>query len=159
MPNTDPAHRSIARASGFTLLELMIVLVIMAILVASAVAAYDFAVVKSRRSAAASCLMEAAQAMERRYTTCLAYNSAPNGGTPPVCAASNAAPTCSNINQLSGFYAAPSFFGAVAARSYTLQIVPGGVQAGKDTKCGTLRVSQAGTKTVTGSAANASECF
>lgn len=149
MRNFIPGHRSIARASGFTLLELMIVLVIMAILVASAVAAYDFAVVKSRRSAAASCLMEAAQAMERRYTTALAYN-VPN--TPP---------TCSNINQLSGFYNAPTFFGTVAARTYVLQIVPtvGGAQAAKDTKCGTLRVSQAGTKTKTGTAANASECF
>ncbi|MFT3898207.1 MAG: type IV pilin protein [Thermomonas sp.] len=148
------------RADGFTLLELMIVLVVMAILVASAVAAYDFAVVKSRRSAAASCLTEAAQAMERRYTTCLAYNSAPNAAIPPVCAASNAPPSCGNATQLSRFYAAPSFFAGPAARTYTLQIVPVGPQLAKDKKCGTLRVDQAGTKSVTGTAlAKPSECF
>lgn len=149
------------RAPGFTLLELMIVLVIMAILVASAVAAYTFAVVKSRRSAAASCLMESAQAMERRYTTCLAYNSAPNTATPPVCVASgNTPPTCGNINQISAFYRLAQFTGpTLAARSFTLTIVPQGVQATKDTKCGTLGINQQGNKTETGTASSASECF
>lgn len=151
------------RVQGFTLLELMIVLVVMAILVASAVAAYDFAVVKTRRSAAASCLMEAAQAMERRYTSCLTYTQMPNSATPPVCAApspATAAPTCGNMNQISAFYSIPPFTaGTLGTRTYTLTIVPQGVQATKDTKCGTLGINQAGTKTETGTASSASECF
>lgn len=160
MRNSVPVQRSSMRVAGFTLLELMIVIVVMSILVVSAVAAYDFAVVKTRRSAAASCLTEAAQAMERRYTTCLDYGKAPTG-TPPACpaVANNTVPTCSNINQISRFYNAPAFFGAVAARTYTLQIVPVGPQLAKDKKCGTLRVNQVGNKTITGTATNVSDCF
>ena len=159
MPNSVPVQRSSVRVAGFTLLELMIVLIVMAILVTSAVAAYDFAVVKSRRSAAASCLMEASQAMERRYTSCLTYLQAPNTATPPVCVANNAAPSCGNANQLSGFYNTPSFSGTPTARAYLLQIVPQGAQANKDKKCGTLRMNQAGTKTITGTATKVSDCF
>ncbi|HEU5008531.1 MAG TPA: prepilin-type N-terminal cleavage/methylation domain-containing protein, partial [Jatrophihabitantaceae bacterium] len=60
---TDRGH---ARPQGgFTLIELMVALAVAAVLTAMAIAAYDFANVKTRRGAAKGCLLEAAQAMER----------------------------------------------------------------------------------------------
>ena len=71
------------RASrGFTLIELMIVIAIVGILAVIAVSTYQDQIVKSRRAAAAACLQEGAQFMERYYTTNLTYVNA----TAPTCA-------------------------------------------------------------------------
>ena len=68
----------IGHSQGFTLIELMVVVAIVAILATIAVASYEYAVTKSRRSAAANCLQERAQFMERYYTTNLTYVGAPS---------------------------------------------------------------------------------
>ena len=63
------AYRNKKRSeAGFTLLELMIVVMIVAILAALAISGYDHATRKSRRAAAKGCLTEAAGALERYYT-------------------------------------------------------------------------------------------
>src|SRR3546814_1244043 len=71
-------------ASGFTLLELMITVAVVAILATIAYASYQDQIIKSRRAAGATCLQERAQFMERFYTTNLSYLSsagaAPNIG-------------------------------------------------------------------------------
>lgn len=124
--------------AGFTLLELMITVAVVAILSSIAYGSYRDQVMKSRRSAAAVCLMERAQFMERFYTTNMTYANAP---APAPCDAAVAA-----------HYGTPAFNGTPTARTYSLQIVPnaGGVQARQDTKCATLRINQAGTRSVTG---------
>lgn len=133
------------RQSGFTLLELMIVVAIVAILSTIAYASYQDQIVRSRRAAAAVCLQQAAQFVERFYSTNMTYAGAPN---PPVCDADVAA-----------HYSAPTFTVAPTAKAFTLQIVPTGGQASRDTKCGTLSVNQAGVRDKSGSAAEASECW
>lgn len=124
-----------SRARGFTLIELMIVVAIVAILAASAVAGYQFAVTKTRRAAAKGCLTEAAQAMERWYTTHMTYA----GAAAPACAA-----------DVTTWYTV-GFSGTPGAATYTLQAVPQGGQAEADARCGTLSLDEQGRRGASGS--------
>ncbi|WP_025983623.1 type IV pilin protein, partial [Xanthomonas phaseoli] len=68
-------------SAGFTLIELMIVVAVIAVLAGIAMYNYQAAVVRAKRSAATSCLQSGAQYMERYYTTYMSYN---NASTPPA---------------------------------------------------------------------------
>ncbi len=64
---------------GFTLIELMIVVGIVAILAAIAYPSYQSQIRKTRRGDAQAVLMQAAQYMERRYTENGCYDKNPCG--------------------------------------------------------------------------------
>lgn len=115
-------------AQGFSLIELMIVVAIMAIIASIALPAYNEHVRTSRRAAGAACVTQAAQQMERFYTTNLTYTGAPL----PVCDPDTAE-----------FYAIQR--PVLTARTYTLSAVPEGRQNGD--RCGNLSVTQAGVRT------------
>lgn len=132
--------RPLARVSGFTLIELMITVAVVGILMAIAVASYDFAMVKARRGAAEGCLMEGAQYMERFYTTNFAYDKDKLGADVVL-------PSCST--DVNTYYTVQKR--SAAARVFVLEAIPRGSQATADTKCGTLTVNQAGQKTISGS--------
>jgi type IV pilus assembly protein PilE len=150
---------------GFTLIELMIVVAVVGILSALAYPTYQSHIQKTRRVAAAGCLTELAQWMERNYTTCLRYDVT---GTAPACATAvtNAQlPALNCRNELNNAYTfqfaavvAPATNPAQAA--YALQAAPGAIQAG-DTRCATLTLNQAGVKGATGtdSATAANSCW
>lgn len=129
---------------GFTLIELMITVAVLAILSTIAYASYQSFVLKSRRAAAATCLQERAQFMERYYTTHLTYATAPN---PPA--------QCDS--EVSPFYAV-SFAVDPTAKDYTLQAAPQGAQL-KDTKCGTLTLTAKGVRGTSVSGTSASDCW
>lgn len=134
------------KQSGFTLIELMVVVAIVAIIAAVAYPSYQNHVVKTRRAAATTCIQELASFMERFYTTNLRYDqTAGTGGT------AVALPNIDCRAQLAGFYTF-QFAATPTQRAYTLQAVPQGVQASKDAKCGTLSQTQAGARGASGSA-------
>lgn len=132
-----------AKSRGFTLIELMIVVAIIGVLAAIAFPAYQQHVVKTRRATAAACLIEMTQFMERHYSDMLSYV----GGDPTA-----AAVEMQCKDDLVGHYAfAP--VGAVTATGFVLGATPQGRQATLDTDCGSLRMDQKGSKTVTGTGA------
>ena len=62
------------RQAGYTMVELVIVVAIIAILSSLAYNSYQDSAIKSRRKAATACMMESAQFLERFYTTNLRYD-------------------------------------------------------------------------------------
>jgi type IV pilus assembly protein PilE len=129
---------------GFTLIELMIVVMILAVLAGIAYASYSNSVIASRRKAASACMLELAQHMERVYTTSLSY------------AGVTAAPALACRTELSAFYTI-SLNGTPTATTYALQAAPTSQQ--KDAKCGTLGLNQAGTKTISGTGGSVPSCW
>lgn len=115
-------------ASGFSLIEIMVVVAIIAIIASIALPSYREYVTKTRREAGRACLMEAVQQAERFYTTNLTYTGLPGAFN---CGAG-----------ASPFYTVTS--SNVAARAYTLSATPQGSHT--DTRCGTLTINQAGTR-------------
>lgn len=133
MARKSPPHR----AQGFTLIELMIVVAIIAILAAIAYGAYSNYVTSSRRAAAAACLSEAAQFMERYYTTNQTYEGA-------------ALPALTCTGELARFYTFAITAGSTAT-TFAVTAAPIGQQSARDNaKCGTLGLTHTGTRSATG---------
>ncbi|MFV3369284.1 type IV pilin protein [Pseudomonas sp. NY15435] len=123
------------RERGFTLIELMITVVIVAILAAIAFPSYQRYVLRSHRVEGQALLSEAAARQERYYSQNNAYAS--------TAAALN---MTSYVNGLQYYSLAIS---NVTATGYTLTATATGAQA-KDTQCSTLTLDQAGTRGNTG---------
>lgn len=126
-----------ASQRGFTLIELMVVVLVLSILAGLAFASYQNSVVESRRRVAAGCLLEASQFMERFYTTNLTYAGA-------------ALPALACRNDLAPFYTI-EINGTPTATAFAVRAVPVGQQLARDgAKCGTLGLTQTGAKSATG---------
>lgn len=118
---------------GFTLIELMIVVVIIGVLAAIAYPSYLNYLQKARRTDAQTALIELAEYMERFYTT----NGTYVGAALPF--------TASPKDDATKYYTLS--LSAQAANNYTLSGVPTGTQA--TDSCGTLTFSNTGAKTPT----------
>ena len=128
---------SSTKSTGFTLIELMIVVAIIAVLAAIAYPSYNNHVTKTRRAAAAACLLENQQLLERYFTTKLTY-------------VGSAVTQCANgldAHYQVAFSVPPT---QNTPRSYTITATPQGQQAARDTKCKALSLSNVGARTVSG---------
>lgn len=120
---------------GFTLIELMIVVTVVAILAAIAIPAYSDYVTRARRSDAQAALLEASQGLERCYSMYNRFDHADCPITVP-------------FSSPDGYY---SITGTIESNAYALTAAPtsGGPQA-DDTDCKTLTINQLNRRGATG---------
>ncbi|QBL10198.1 type IV pilin protein [Rheinheimera sp. D18] len=133
------------KQTGFSLVEVMIVVLIIGILASVAFPSYRDYVLTSNRTAAQACLMELSQVMERSYTQNMRYN--PNGFVLP------------NLQCRNDLAARYTFaLAAVAERTYRLSAAPTSIQSDG---CGTLLLTHTGQKGAQGgfTAADVDRCW
>lgn len=131
--------------AGFSLIEVMMVVVIVGILASIAYPSYVEYIVRSRRATAAACLHDHAQFMERFNALNLRYDRDAAG-------AEVALPALTCAGDLNSGQTHYSFtLTDIAAATYTVNAAPQGHQASKDTECGTLSLNQAGVRSHSGS--------
>lgn len=135
------------RERGFTLIELMIVLVVMAILVAIAYPSYTNQVLKSRRADGIAALNRAAMEME----SCRSDND----GSYLNCETTRG---IHNRTSEDGFYVitAPA---SATATAYSFDADAQGVQLAKDKQCSKLTLNSLGVRGYSGTAPSADTCW
>lgn len=137
------------RNAGFTLMEVMIVVVIVAVLTAIAYPTYMRHVVRTQRVAAEGCLSQLSSYMERYYTTYLRYDKAGSASG----AAANALPTldCTSNQQSGRYYTFAFDAGQPTQTTYKINAAPiAGTQQARDSLCGTVSLDQTGQRGKTG---------
>jgi type IV pilus assembly protein PilE len=116
------------RANGFTLIELMIVVVIIGIIASVAYPSYQDSIKQSRRNDAQGVLTSFAAAMERRYTIQNTFTGAAAGGADTGAPAATVFPSEAPLDGSSKYY--DLTIQAATATTFTLRAAPKGAQAG-----------------------------
>jgi len=142
---------------GFTLIDLMIAVAVVAILVAIAVPGYSAYVTRSQRGAAKAALLQASQYLERNYT---AYGCYDYDTTAAACAATAALPNPNAPNSGGVYtYQLTVQFPAPVGQSFQLAAAPCGTSATAcpaapaskpftDTQCGALLLDNTGQQAI-----------
>ena len=134
------------KESGFTLLELMIVVAVLGIIAAIAFPNYTRYVVKSNRSAAQSFMYSIANKQEQYILDARQY-----AADVPTLSLTVPAEVSRNYNiTLTGVTVSPP--------AYQVTATPIGSQLSRDTECGTVTLNQAGTKGQSGTG-SVSDCW
>lgn len=131
-----------ARATGFTLVELMITVAVVAILATIAVASYTSQIQKSRRTDARSAILDLAGREEKLFSTLNAYSATPSQLGYTV------TPDMFPFNLTNNDYQLNLTIGNPPV-TYTITATAINAQAG-DTRCSSLTIDQLGTQTNTG---------
>lgn len=124
------------RQRGFTLIEVMIVVAIVAILASVALPSYQESVRRSNRAQATATLLEASNWLQRNYTIANTYVLPTTPATTLATAGFGQSPKDGTAKYTITFSVAPS------ATGYTLQAVPAATD-----KCGTFTLDETGKRT------------
>jgi type IV pilus assembly protein PilE len=135
--------------NGFTLIELMIVVVVVAVLSSLAYPSYQEFVAKAKRTEGKAALLDAAQALERHFTNYNTYPSSLSTAGVRTYSGDSAAKAAYTIAIAAGAS------GSLAS-SFTLTATPANGHV--DAKCGNLSLNQLGVKGETGTL-TAAECW
>ena len=149
--------------AGFTLIELMITVAIIAILGGIAYPNYTTYLAKGKRNAAQSAMQTMASKQEQQLLNTRCYFSMSSNSSGVITSNDTACPAPTNLsvpNDVASNYTI-TVVGAYAAGtppSYTITATPTGNQVTKDAKCGTLTLTNTGAKGASG-ASGASACW
>lgn len=145
-------QKNIPAGHGFTLIELVIAIAVLAIIVGIAIPSYTAQVTKTHRTEGKSELLQIAQALERCYTRFSRYDDTAN------CPIANTLSGGGNQPTENGHYliTAPT----LTATQFTLNAARQGSQATRDKWCGTFTLTHTGQKGMTGTAEwDATRCW
>jgi type IV pilus assembly protein PilE len=145
MRGAEPRTRNARRFAigGFTLLELVIALAVIAVLASIAYPGYQQLVINGRRADGTTALTDLANRMERYYAQNNTFATATIAtGT----AATDVLPAAASRQ---GYYTLS--ITAQAQHTYTIRATRAGVQA-NDTKCGNFTLTSTGVKGIVGNA-------
>jgi len=120
---------------GFTLVELMVAVAILAIIMAVAIPSYSDYVVRANRGEGKVAVLQTAQALERCFTRHNAYDAGACNLTFP-------------IDSENDWYQVT--VDDRTATTFTLTAAPQGTQATRDAECGGFTVTQTGLRGITG---------
>jgi type IV pilus assembly protein PilE len=159
-------HRARARRDrGFTLVELIVAMVILATLAAIAIPSYSIYVLKSHRTEAKSALLDLASLEERYFSTAGTYSLNPTdlGYNYPAGTSFPVGTGYYNITNITVVPAVPPTGlipgGTPATYSITATATAVGQQT-NDTSCATFTINSGGQQTATGADPNASvDCW
>ncbi len=137
------------RSKGFTLIELMIVVVIVGILAAIAYPSYTEFVRRSNRAEAKTALLENAQFLERNFTMSNRYNQDGAGNTPVL----------PNTDVPRDGTAKYTIVPTLNAASFLLEAEPVSGGPAANDPCGTLTLNHLGVRGVDGGTLDAATCW
>lgn len=129
---------------GFSLLELLIVMAIIAILIAVAYPVYTSYLTTGRRNQAEVALLYLASQLEEFYSLENTYQGATLDGL--------------GVNTYTDDHSYQLMIQSLTVASYTIVALPLNQQAKADSECGVLSLNELGEKTISGTA-NSSACW
>lgn len=132
------------KGSGFTLIELVIVVLIVAILAAVAIPSYRRYIVRSHRVDAQAALLDLAARQERFYYS----NNAYAGDLPALNGSSGMAGSLYKVE-----------IASASSTAYVVKATPLGAQATGDAACTSLTLNNLGSRGSTGTTANDPSCW
>lgn len=138
---------------GFSLIELMIVIVVISILSMVAIPAYQESIRKGKRADAAATLTAAAQWMERNFSDTARYDQTPSGAATALPADLTTVPSGASGSRR--YY--DISINAVSQTTYTLHATPVESMAGD--ACGTFTLTHTGVRGLSGNSKPVADCW